>query len=79
MLSISMNFYSTMATAAFFGKPEMVPFIACRMVQYTMEKDLCKYSIDGFIQYAMLLCTTSKNAKMNIEGASQIANAAMSC
>jgi hypothetical protein len=44
-----------------------------------MESGLCKYSIYGLIQYAMMLCTTSNNAKMDIEGASQIANAAMSC
>ena len=78
-LSISMNFYSTMATAAHFGKPEMLPFVACRMVQYTMEKGLCKFSIMGFVQFAGVLCTTSKIAKERIEGASQIAKAAMSC
>ena len=78
--SISMNIYSLMATAEHFApvKPEMSTFIICRMVQYTMEKGLCKYSIAGFVQYAMLLCT-SKITKVDIEGALRIAKAAMSC
>ena len=69
-----------MATVEHFApvKPEMSTFIICRMVQYTMEKGLCKYSIAGFVQYAMLLCT-SKITKVDIEGALRIAKAAMSC
>ena len=77
--SIPMNFYSLLATAAFFLNSYMLPFIASRMVRYTMEKGLCKYSIMGFVQYAGVLCTTSKIAKKRIESASRIAKAAMSC
>jgi len=48
------------------------------MVQLTMEKGLCKYSIMGFISFAMALCD-SKIAKKDIVNASQIGKAAMSC
>ena len=78
-LSISMNFYSIMTYATRVGKPEMLPFVACRMVQYTMEKGLCKFSIVGLVQFASTLCTTSKNAKKDIADASRIGKAAMSC
>jgi hypothetical protein len=67
-----------MALVAYFRKPEMLPFFACRMVQLTMEKGLCKYSIFGFVQYAIGLCT-GKIAKTDIEYASRIGKAAMSC
>ena len=78
-LSISMHFYSLMATAGFFRKPEMSPFIACRMVEYTMEKGLCKYSILGFVQFASVLLSSKIGDKKGIKIASQIGKAAMSC
>ena len=77
-LSVTMNFYNIIAQVAYFRKPEMLPFIACRMVQLTMEKGLCKYSIFGFVQYAIGLCT-GKIAKTDIKDASRIGKAAMSC
>ena len=77
-LSISMNFYSLMSTAVYFEKPEMMPFVASRMAQLTMENGLCKYSILGFVQYAAFLCV-GKIDKKGIESASQIGKAAMSC
>ncbi|KAL3773705.1 hypothetical protein ACHAW5_001041 [Stephanodiscus triporus] len=77
-LSVIMNFYTIIAQVAYFLKPAMVPFFACRMVQLTMKNGLCKYSIMGFISFAMALCD-SKIAKKDIEDASRIGKAAMSC
>jgi hypothetical protein len=77
-LSITMNFYCIMGTAAYFGKPEMFPFVATRTVQLTMEYGLCKHSISGFVQFAAMLCS-NKEEKKGIESASQIGRAAMSC
>jgi hypothetical protein len=77
-LSISMNFYNIISNATYFAKPEMIPFIGCKMVQLTMEKGLCKYSIMGFVQYAIGLCF-GKIAKKDIEDASRIGKAAMNC
>ena len=74
-LSISLKFYSFMTTLAFFAKPEIFAFLSCRMVQLTMQNGICKYSIMGFVQYAMMLCC--KRVK-DIKGASQIGKAAMS-
>jgi hypothetical protein len=76
-LSISIHFYCLMGCASFFGKPEMLPFIASRIVQLTMKNGLCIYSIIGFVHYAMVLLS-SNNAK-NVESASRIGKAAMSC
>ena len=81
-LALTMNFYSIIMSAAFFAKPEIVPFVACRMVQLTQKNGLCKYSIVGFVQLAMALSNkriTKKVTKKNIEDASQIGKAAMSC
>ena len=77
-LSISMNFYSILATAAFFGKSEMLPVVACRMAQLTMESGLCKHSILSFVVYAMVLCN-GNIVENNIDCASRIGKAAMSC
>ena len=76
-LSISMNFYSILSIAAYFGKREMLPFVACRMTQLTLENGLCKHSILGFVLFAMLLCM-SNIGKKDIDGASRIGKAAMS-
>ena len=72
-LGISMHFYSILSIVAFFGKREMLPFVACRMTQLTLESGLCKYSIIGFVLYAMVLC----NVKKDIDGASRIGKAAI--
>ncbi|KAL3780003.1 hypothetical protein ACHAW5_008324 [Stephanodiscus triporus] len=76
--SVTMNFYSIIAQVAYFLKPAMIPFFACRMVQLTMEKGLCKYSIMAFVNYASALCL-DKIKKKDIEDASRIGKAAMSC
>jgi hypothetical protein len=83
-LDLCMNFYSIINKAAFFIKPEMLPFVACRMTQLTMENGLCKYSIVGLVDFASVLCTTkfmsnNKIEKNVIESASRIGKAAMSC
>ena len=77
-LRIFMNFYSLLATAAFFLNSDMLPFIASRMVRLTMKNGLCTYSIVGFVQYAMVLLS-SNNANNCVESASRIGKAAMSC
>jgi hypothetical protein len=77
-LHIFMNFYSLLATAAFFLNSDMLPFIASRMVQLTMKNGLCTYSIVGFVQFAMVLLS-SNNANNCVESASRIGKAAMSC
>jgi hypothetical protein len=77
-LSISMHLYSIMGTAAYFGIPEIFPFVACRMVQLTMKNGLCKHSIIGFLHFSGVL-NSGKIEKKCIGDASQIGKVAMSC
>ncbi len=77
-LGSSMHLYSIMGTAAYFGKPELFSFVACRMVQLTMKSGLCKHSIIGFIHFSGVL-SRGKIAKKCIGDASQIGKVAMSC
>jgi hypothetical protein len=77
-LSVTMNFYNIITQVAYFTKPAMLPFITCRMVQLTMEKGRCKYSIMGFVNYSWAL-SMGKIEKKDIEDASLIGKAAMSC
>jgi len=56
----------------------MVPFIACQVVQHTMESGLCKHSISGFLILATLLCGNTL-PKKDIDIGSNIGKAAMSC
>ena len=53
-LSISMHFYNIISNATYFAKPEMLPFIACRMVQLTMEKVFV--NIQSWASFNMRLC-----------------------
>jgi hypothetical protein len=53
MLSTSMNFYSTMATAAHFGKPGD-GHIACRMVQYSTQWNQVYVNIQSMGSFNML-------------------------
>jgi hypothetical protein len=75
---ISMNLYIIMGTAAYFGKPEMLPFIACRTVQLTMKYGLCKHSIVGLVQFAVVL-NISNVSRQGVEIATRIGKAALSC
>ena len=77
-LAMSMKFYSLIRLAAFMGKPEMVPFLTCRVVQLTMENGLCKHSISGFLTLAALICSKSVPRK-EIATSTKIGKAAMSC
>ena len=77
-LSITMNFYTIFMNAAYFGKREMLPFVACRMTQLTLESGLCKHSIIGFVLYASVLCM-GNIAQNDIDVASRIGKVAMSC
>ena len=58
----TLQFYGMMNIVSFFRRPEIVPFLCCRMVQLSIIHGLCKNSILGFIQYAAMLCQ-SKAAK----------------
>ena len=77
-LSIIMQFYYILSSAVYLWKPEMMPFVACRLVQLTMENGLSEYSIFGFVQFATMICS-NKVAQKSIEDASRIGKAAMSC
>ena len=86
--TLTMNYFSIIITAAFFARPEIVPFIACRMVQITMKNGLCNFSIMGFLQVANVLCSnkmakkkvdSNSMVKKNIASASRIGKAAMYC
>ena len=77
-LATLMGFYSVMWRAAFLAKPEMVPFLACRVVQHTMKNGLCKHSISGLIVLAALLCSNTL-LEVDIQSALKIGKAAMSC
>jgi hypothetical protein len=71
-----MEFYGVMTASAYFARPEMRPFLICRKVQLTINTNsLCVGSIMCVIEYASMLCEGGKD----IEGASRIGKAAMSC
>ena len=73
-LTQCMSFYCTANVVAFFGKPEMIPIIACKMVQLTIENGICHRSIIGFVNLAVVLCWNK-----DIENAMRVGKAAMSC
>jgi predicted ATPase len=77
-LSTTMHFYSILSIAAFFGKHEMLPYVACRMTQLTLESGICKHSIIGLVVYAMVLCN-GNFVKKDVNCASRIGKAAMTC
>jgi hypothetical protein len=77
-LATSMRFYNLMWRVAFFSKPEMLPFLACRVVQHTMENGMCKHSISGFLALAALLCGNTL-PKKDIATSTKVGKAAMSC
>jgi hypothetical protein len=72
-LIIFMKFYVTINGAAYIAKREMHPFFACRIVQLTMTRGLCESSIAGLVHFAICV------GKHDIDGASRIGKAAMSC
>lgn len=76
--TISMNFYIIMGTAAYLGKPEVLPFIASRMVQLTMNHGLCKQSMMGLVQFALVLVIRNVTQK-GVEIATRIGKAVISC
>ncbi|KAL7543351.1 hypothetical protein ACHAXR_012671 [Thalassiosira sp. AJA248-18] len=76
-LSITLKFYSLMATVSFFAKADMFGFLACRCVQLTMKHGICKYSIMGFVQYSTMFC--GNNIAKDITAASRIGKAAICC
>jgi hypothetical protein len=77
-LSVSMGFYNILAYAAFLGKSEVFPFIACKMVKLTMENGLCKYSMFGFVIFASVLsCNNMATNRYAI--ASRVGTAVLSC
>jgi len=78
-LAAVMSFYAVIVRVAFYSKPEMLPFLACRMVQLTLENGLCMHSITGFIVLAALLCKKSMGDKIDILCATKIGKAAMTC
>lgn len=77
-LATSMSFYSLMSRAAFLAKPEMVPFLACRSVQRTMENGMCKHSISGFLALAALRLRKTM-IEEDIDIGSKVGKAAVSC
>jgi hypothetical protein len=77
-LATSMRFYRMICHAAYFAKPEMLPFIACRVVQHTMKNGICKHSISSFLSLATILGGNTL-PKKDIATSTKIAKAAMSC
>ena len=73
-ISTSLKFYSLMGDVSFIVKPQIGVFLTCRMVQLTMKYGVCKHSMMGFVRYAAILC-----GKKDIQDASRIGKAAMSC
>jgi hypothetical protein len=72
-LIIVMKFYRSITGAAYMAKREMHPFFACRTVQLTMTRGLCESSIAGLVHFAICM------GQHDIDGASRIGKAAMSC
>jgi hypothetical protein len=77
-LATSMRFYRMICSAAYFAKPEMVPFVVCRMVQHTMENGMCKHSISSFLSLATILGGNTL-PKKDIATSTKVGNAVMSC
>ena len=78
-LAAVMSFHAVIIQVAFYSKPEMLPFLACRMVQLTMENGLCMDSLTGFIVLAALMCKKNMGDEIDILCATKIGKAAMTC
>jgi hypothetical protein len=78
-LAAVMSFHAVIIEVAFYSKSEMLPFLACRMVQLTLENGLCMHSITGFIVLAALLCMKSMGDEIDMLCATNIGKAAMTC
>ncbi len=76
-LSYSIYFYDIISIVASEAKPQIFPFVACRMVQLTMQNGICKHSLAGFLLFAMVLCSNSLKEN-DIEGALRMGKAAIS-
>ena len=72
-LIIFMKFYIIITGAALMANREMHPFFACRTVQLTMTRGLCESSIVGLAHFAICI------GEHDIDGASRIGKAAISC
>jgi hypothetical protein len=77
-LATLMRFYRMIYNAAYFAKSEMLPFLACQMVQHTMENGMCKHSISSFLLLATILCGNTL-PKKDIDTSTKVGKAAMSC
>ena len=75
--SIVLKFYTLMSTVAFFARPDMLPYLSCKTVDLTLKHGMCKYSLMGLIQFALVLCRNK--LAMDIPGSSRIGNAVVSC
>lgn len=60
---------------AYWHKPELLPFLACRVIQLSLEQGLSKDSIMAFVQYASILC--NQTMITDIKGAYRIGKIAM--
>ena len=77
-LSITMKFYNFITNVAFFSKPEILPFLIHRMIQLTMDYGFCKYSTMGFMIYAVVKISRTKDTEV-ISTASRLGKTALTC
>ena len=75
-ISSILKFYSFMSIVSKFVKPDVVPFICCRMIELSFTHGLTKYAPLAIIQFVAIICQTS--LVTNFQWASETAKAAIS-
>ena len=67
---------SLQGAIVYWSKPELMPFIACRIVKLSLEHGIFKDSILGFLQYSAILCQQTKPG-LPIDNACRVGKVAM--
>eukprot|EP00578_Thalassiosira_sp_NH16_P001854 CAMPEP_0181137228 /NCGR_PEP_ID=MMETSP1071-20121207/33599_1 /TAXON_ID=35127 /ORGANISM="Thalassiosira sp., Strain NH16" /LENGTH=1245 /DNA_ID=CAMNT_0023223979 /DNA_START=76 /DNA_END=3809 /DNA_ORIENTATION=- len=72
-----LKFYNLLNCIAFWEKPEMMPFIGCRMIYLTLERGVCQYSVFSLTHYAAILCHQCTHV-LNLQEVCRVGKAALS-
>lgn len=70
----TLKLYSLMSWTAFWHRPELLTFLACRMIHLSLEQGVCPTSAECLVQYSLILCNRDSS---NIAQAYDVARIGM--
>jgi len=73
----TLKFYTLLLCISFWKKPELMPFLGCRIIHLSLVHGVCQDSVFGFILYASVLCQQNK-FDIDIQEACRVGRMAMS-